>query len=166
MQSLISAGQILQDQYTVQDYGIVFDTSIILNTRLRGGSFGSSSKGTGSFKDAVKGKGEAINKTTPPQDLPGPYIVEQKAQTPILTIDLPEVNNFCTDFYTKAVICRFNGFWPKPYALQQWIFSTWKTNCDLHLCSKGFFIFSFDTSEEREYVLHEGPWFWAMQDSS
>lgn len=33
------------------------DSTIILNLRLRGGSFGSSSKGIGSFQDAVKGKG-------------------------------------------------------------------------------------------------------------
>lgn len=82
MQSLLYAGQILQDQYTMQDYGIVSHSTIILNTRMRGGSFGSSSKGRGSFKDAIKGKGEAITKTTPSQDLPGPYIVEQKTQTP------------------------------------------------------------------------------------
>lgn len=89
MQRLIYAGQILQDQYTIQDYGIVSDSTIILNTRLRGGSFGTTSKGTSSFKDFVKGKGEAISKP-PPQDLSGPYIMEQKAQTPVLTIDLPE----------------------------------------------------------------------------
>jgi len=128
--------------------------------RLRGGSFGSSSKGTGSFKDVVKGKGEATNKPTLTQDLPGPYRVEQRKQTPILTIDLPEVNNSHADFSSLAVICRFNGFWPKTDALRQWIFSTWSTNCDIHLCSKGFFIVKFDTVNEKEYVLHEGPWFW------
>lgn len=65
-----------------------------------------------------------------------------------------------TDFYTKVVICRFNGLWPKTNALQQWIISIWKTNCHLHLCSKGFFIVSFDTVKERAYVLQECPWFW------
>lgn len=115
--SLVYAGHILQEKYTVQHYGIVRDSTIILSTRLRGGSFGSSSKGTGSFKDTVKGKGEAINKPAPTQDLPGPYIVEQRTQTPVLTIDLPEVNNFHTDFSSMAVICRLNGFWPKIDAL-------------------------------------------------
>lgn len=104
MQSLLYAGQILQDQYTVHDYGFVQDSTIILSTRLRGGSFGSSSKGTTSFKDAVKGKGEANKKPTTPQELPGPYIVEQKMKTPVLTITLPEVNEFYIDFSTKVVI--------------------------------------------------------------
>ena len=93
------------------------DLTIFLSKRLRGGSFGSSSKGTGYFKDAIKGKGEAINNLAPTQYLPGPYIVEQRKQTPVLTIDLLEVNNFYTDFSTMAVICRFNGFWPKTDAL-------------------------------------------------
>eukprot|EP00253_Pinus_taeda_P003030 PITA_03030 len=81
-------------------------------------------------------------------------------QTPVLTIALPDINKFYIDFSTKVVICRFNGFWPKTNALQQWIYSTWTTNCDIHLCSKGFFIVRFDTVKEREYALHEGPWFW------
>lgn len=89
--SLVYAGHILQEKFTVQHYGIVRDSTIFLSMTLRGGSFGSSSKGTGSFKDAVKGKGEATNKPTPTQDLLGPYIVEQRKKTPVLTIDLPEV---------------------------------------------------------------------------
>lgn len=157
--SLVYAGHILQEKFTVQHYGIVRDSTIFLSMRL-GGSFGSSSKGTGSFKDVVKGKGEATNKPAPTKDLPGPYIVEQRKQTPVLTIDLPEVNNFHADFSSLAVICRFNGFWPKTDALRQWIFSTWSTNFDIHLCSKGFFIVKFDTVKEKEHVLHEGPWFW------
>lgn len=131
-----------------------------LSMRLRGGSFGSSSKGTSSFKDVVKGKGEATNKPTPTQDLPSPYIVDQRKQTPVLIIDLAQVNNFHANFSSLAVICRFNGFWPKIDALRQWIFSTWSTNCDIHLCFKGFFIVKFDIGKEKEHVLHEGPWFW------
>lgn len=117
--------------------------------RLRGGSFGSSSKGTGSFKDVIKGKGEATNKPARTQDLPSPYIVDQRKQTPVLTIDLPEVNNFHADFSSLAVICRFNGFWPKTDALRQCFFSTWSTNCDIYLCSKGFFIVKLDIVKEK-----------------
>lgn len=136
------------------------DSTIILSTRLRGGSFGSCSKGIGSFKDAVKRKGEATNKPTPTQELPGPYIVEQRSQTPVLQIDFIEVNNFHSDYSSLAVIWRFNCFWPKTDALRQWIFSTWTTNCDILLCSKGFFMAKFDMVKEKDFYLHEGPWFW------
>jgi len=58
------------------------------------------------------------------------------------------------------VICRFNGFWTKPKALSQWIYSIWIENCDIHLYSKGFFIVKFYTVNDKEYALNEGPWFW------
>jgi len=86
--------------------------------------------------------------------------VEQKSQIPALTVSLPEVNELYSDFYTKAVICRFNGFWPKSDALHQWIFSTWTPNCQIHLCSKGYFIVRFGTVKDKEYAFNEGPWFW------
>lgn len=159
LQSLIHEGKILQDNFSVRHYGIGRDSTIIISTRLRGGSSGSGPKGSGFFKDVVKGKGE-VKKPSPSPDLPGPYIVEQRTQTPALQIDLPEVKKIHSDLASLAVICRFNGFWPKTDALRQWIFSTWTTNCDIHLCSKGFFIVKFDTAKEKDYALHEGPWFW------
>jgi len=67
MQNLIYTRQSLQDKHTLQDYGIVSASTIIVNLRLRGGCFRTSSKGTGSFKDAVKGKEKAQTKpATPP----------------------------------------------------------------------------------------------------
>jgi len=79
--NLIYKGRSLQDHYTLQEYNITTDSTIIINLRLRGGCSGissknTSSKNTGFFKDVVKGKGKAqVNTTTNPA-LPGPYIVE------------------------------------------------------------------------------------------
>lgn len=73
-------------------YGIDSDSTIILNLRLRGGCSGTNSKGTSSFKDAIKGKVESQTKPTPPPELPGPHIVEQKNQIPALTLSLPWLN--------------------------------------------------------------------------
>lgn len=50
--------------------------------------------------------------------------------------------------------------------LHQWIYSTWIENCEVHLCSKGFFTVKFDTPTILECVLKEGPWFWGMRVSS
>jgi len=134
--------------------------TIILNLRSLGGCSGTSSKGTGSFKDEVKGKDEAQTNPTPSPELPAPYIVEQKSQIPALTISLLEVNELYADFHTKAVIRRFNGFWPKLNAIHHWIFITWTSNRDSHLFSVGFLIFRFDTVKDKEYALNERPWFW------
>lgn len=144
-QNLIYQGRSLQDHYTLQECNITTDSTIIINLRLRGGCSGSSSKNTsfrntGSFKDAVKGKGKNIQpKPALAPELPGPYIVEQKLES--------EVTNLHTDIATHVVICIFNGFWPKSNALHHWILSTWSPDCEIHLCSKGFFIVSFNIEQ-------------------
>lgn len=75
-QNLIYSGYSLQDNQTLQHYGIAKDSTIILNLRLRGGSTGTSSKNASSFRDAVRGGEKTKNKAAPPSKLPGPYIVE------------------------------------------------------------------------------------------
>lgn len=159
-QLLLYAGKVMQEGYKLMDYGIAKDSTICLSSRLRGGCPGSSAKGPVSFKDAVKGKMDSQKKPEQQDTAPGAYIVEQTTQNPALVISIPEVNEIQSDYLTKAVICRFNGFWPKPEALRQWIYSIWTENCDIHLCSKGFFIVKFDTIKDKDYALNEGPWFW------
>lgn len=82
---------------------------------------------------------------------------------PTLTVTLDEVNELYVDFHTRVVICRFNGSCPKSEALHQWIFSNRRTNYDIHICSKDFFIVKFDTVKDKDYVLNEGPWFWVNE---
>lgn len=100
----------MQDNQTLQYYSIAKDSTIILNLRLRGGSTGTSSKNTDSFRDAVKGKEKMRNKASPPPELPGPYIVEQKPESPMLLVSMPEVTSLHIDLSKNVVICRFNGF--------------------------------------------------------
>lgn len=164
--NLIYQGPSLQDHYTLQEYNITTDSTIIINLHLRRGCSRSSSKdtsfrNTGSFKDAVKGKGKNIQpKPAPALELTSPYIVEQKLESPTIQVTLPEVTNLHTDLATHVVICRFNGFWPKSNALHHWILSTWSLDCEIHLCSKGFFIVSFNIEQERDNIINQGPWFW------
>lgn len=73
---------------------------------------------------------------------------------------MPEVNSIHSDLTNTAVICRFNGFWPKSDALHQWIYATWSPNCEIYLCPKGFFIVKFNTEQERANIINQGPWFW------
>lgn len=80
-----------------------------------------------------------------------------------MIVDLTETIDLCITYESQAVICRFNGFWPKPVDLFHWILTTWSINCEIHLYSKGFFIVKFASSKEREYALREGPWFWGSE---
>lgn len=161
LQNLIFSGVCLQDHLTLQHFRVAQDSTITLNHRLRGGSKGSSSKPTGTYRDAAKGKAPAKGKEPAVvSPSPGQYIVDQIPESPSIALDLPEVQCIFSNLEKKAVICRFNGFWPKTEALYEWIHTIWTKNCQIHLCSKGFFIVIFLEVEEKEKILNEGPWFW------
>lgn len=128
-QNLIYMGCSLQDNYTLQNYIITTYLTIIINLRLRGGCSGTSSKNTsskntGSFKDAVKSKGKAQSNPATAPVLPRLYIVEQKTENPAFTIAMPEVNDLYSYLYSHLVICRFNGYWPRSGDLHHWIHTT------------------------------------------
>lgn len=89
-QNLIFSGRSLQDLLSLQEYGISNDSTIFLNLRLRGGCNGDSTKTTGSFRDAVSGKEKMQHKPALAPEIPGPYIVEQKLESP--TIQVPQGN--------------------------------------------------------------------------
>lgn len=107
----------------------------------------------------MKGKERAQTKPTTMSELPGPYIVEQKSKTPVLTVLMPEVTDLYTNLYNNTIIYRFNGFWLKSDVLHQCIFDAWSPKCEIYLCPKGFFIVRFNTVQEWEHILNKGPWF-------
>jgi len=86
--------------------------------------------------------------------------VEKLESTPILEIKNDQVKGLFRSLQAEAVICRFNGFWPKSQDLHAWIYHNWTTNCQILLCSKGFFIVLFDSPDEYQKVFMQGPWFW------
>jgi len=121
----------------MQEYNIKPGSTIFLNMRLQGGAkdAGTSLKSKGSFKEAVKGKGK---NPTVVSESPGKYIVDQMPESPSIYIEIPEVKNIYSDLQKNAVICRFNGFWPRIDALYQWIHSVWTKKCQIYLYPKGF----------------------------
>ena len=64
------------------------------------------------------------------------YIVEKIDEVPEIEVTHLEVNSLISIFKSNAVVCRFNGFWPKTEDLHNWIHSTWTTDCDYYLCAK------------------------------
>lgn len=153
-QNLLFSGRCMQDHLTLQHYGVTNDSTIILNLRLRGGCKGTSSNTMGSFCDAVKGKEPLNPRSAPTSELPGPYIVEQKQDSPLLTVTLPEVTDLYSDLIHNSVICIFNGYWPKADVLHQWVFTAWSPKCEIYICPKGFFIVRFNTELEGDNIIN------------
>jgi len=86
--------------------------------------------------------------------------VNKLEETPSIEIMHPTVDEQTQKFAEHAIICRFNGLWPRIADLYQWIHSNWTNNCKVLLCSKGFFIAVFVLEEDYQRALTVGPWFW------
>lgn len=86
--------------------------------------------------------------------------MEKIDEVPEIEVTHHEINSLVLVFKSNAIICRFNGFWPKAEDLHNWIHSTWIDNCDYYLCAKGFFIVHFISQEDYQTVFNDGPWFW------
>lgn len=175
-QHLLSEGRSLQDHRAIGFYNIKPGSNIIVNMRLWGGAAASgprkqSEGGNGSkakhspdphqqhknegtsYKHILQG---GKSSSTTPQQVgtePSPYIVEQLNYTPELTIDTTKAEEVRNIYERQALICRFNGFWPKPNDLFHWIFTKWSLNCDVMLCSKGFFIVKIPSEDVRDAVI-------------
>jgi len=177
---LVHAGKSMQDSLKLSDYQISRNSSISLLFRLRGGAVGNqrgpipSNKGVGnpknrgtagpsSYKDAARipsqPKGPHASADPLPTQ-PGPYIVEKLDDIPALEVKNTEVKNLFNTLQTHALVCRFNGYWPRSFDLHNWISSNWTKSCQVLLCSKGFFVVQLESQEDYQKILMQGPWFW------
>ena len=86
--------------------------------------------------------------------------MEQAEQSPCVEFQDSTIQELHGMYSEKTIICRFNGLWPKTKLLYQWIHNNWTKDCDISLCSKGFFIVLFDNLADYKKVLENGPWFW------
>lgn len=80
-------------------------------------------------------------------------------KAPYVSIELPELSGLFNILQAQAIICRFNGVWPKFEDLSEWIYLKWTRDCDIYLCAKGFFVVYFDWQKHYNHVINERPWF-------
>jgi len=168
---ILHRGKVLKEGDRMRDCQIGKNSTLHVAYRMRGGMPGNRgtagpssykdaarTNGPQTYKDAARTKGPQTEATTNVQ--PSPYIVEKLESTPVLEIKNEQVKGLFNTLQAKAVICRFNGFWPKSHDLHDWIYQNWTTNCQLLLCSKGFFVVQFESMEDYQKVTMQGPWFW------
>ena len=147
-------GKILVNDLNMLKYKIAQDYVIILNAGLCGGSGcgGNLSPAKLSYKEmAQKSNGSAL--------ISQAYIVDKANQTPRLELIDPFITGIHEAYSTKVIICRFNDLWPKTVDMFKWIYSNWTNDCEISLCSKGFFVVMFKCQENYQGVLDLGPWF-------
>jgi len=123
---------------------------------LRGGAAGQSSSAPPfSYKAAVHYE-IPISPETPK---PKPFLVDKLEEVPIVEIYHPDLADDLQKFAERAIICKFNGLWPRTKDLYAWIHDNWTHHCKVCFCSKGYFVVLFDNPKHYEHALEEGPWF-------
>lgn len=145
-------------------YSIQRDASIVATFHLRGGSFRQTSYAPPfSFKDVVRkdvAHSQPSSSADHPFEAPKPFLVDKSEDIPSINLSHPGIDDHYQLYAEAALVCRFNGLWPRTSELYQWIHTNWTKKCEIHLCSKGFFIVVFDRNEDYQKALTGGPWFW------
>ena len=63
----------------------------------------------------------------------------------------------------RALIFRFNDYWPKLAELHSWLDASWKPllqqRFSIYPCARGFFVIDFDKQEDKYIIEEAGPWF-------
>ena len=132
-------GKSLQEESRLTNYQISKNSTIFLMHFLRGGIEGNRGPfGPSSYKEVAQPKVPLTIGFYSPQN--SPYFVEKMESTPTLEIKNPLVTKLFNMLQYVSVICHFNGFCPKYFDLNQWVYTNWTTNCQILLFSKGFFV--------------------------
>lgn len=76
------------------------------------------------------------------------YIIERAEKTPQLELLDPLINGIQEAYAARGIIYRLNGLWPRTMDLFKWIYTTWTKDCEISLCSKGFFTVYFHNIED------------------
>jgi len=109
------------------------------------------------FKALVRSAG---SKSKPA--LPSKFIKKME-EIPSLELSPEEPCNVALFLAENGLIGKFMGLWPSPKTVEAWIIERWKPliqgSVTLWAVGRGFFVFSFSKTEDRDLVFRSGPYF-------
>jgi hypothetical protein len=89
--------------------------------------------------------------------------VKKMEEIPSLELSPEEPCNLALLLAENALIGKFTGLWPSPKTVEAWMDDRWKSliQGEVSLCAvgRGFFVFSFSRTEDRDLVFRSGPYF-------
>ena len=87
-------------------------------------------------------------------------------------MELPEEQlcHTAVNFLDRGLIGQFTGLWPSPKTIEGWVQRNWKPliseGIRSNLIGKGFYVFLFENSEDKDLIFRNGPYFMAPQGIS
>jgi hypothetical protein len=92
-----------------------------------------------------------------------------KRMNTIPTVALPEAETCkaALNLAEKGLIGQFTGLWPSPKSVEEWIKRNWtpliNEGIKSYFVGKGFFVFVFESAEDRSLIFRNGPYFMGPQ---
>lgn len=87
----------------------------------------------------------------------------------IPTVALPEeeICKAALNLAEKGLIGQFTGLWPSPKTVENWTQRNWapliKEGVKSYSVGKGFYVFVFESSDDRSLIFRNGPYFMGQQ---
>ena len=89
------------------------------------------------------------------------------ASIPTVSFPTEEPCKAALNLAERGLISQFIGLWPLPKVVEAWVQRNWrslvKEGIKSHFVDKGFFVFVFKATEDKNLIFRNGPYFMGPQ---
>jgi hypothetical protein len=93
--------------------------------------------------------------------------VKRMDSIPSVALPEEETCKAALNLAEKGLIGQFTGLWPSPKSVEEWTQRNWKSlikeGIKSYFVGKGFFVFVFESAEDRSLIFRNGPYFMGPQ---
>jgi hypothetical protein len=86
---------------------------------------------------------------------------------PIVELPIEETCRSTVNLADRGLIGQFTGLWPSPKSVEAWVQRNWtpliSEGIKSHFVGKGFFVFVFESSEDKNLIFRNDPYFMGPQ---
>ena len=94
------------------------------------------------------------------------YFVKKLDNIPSVALPMDTCQN-ALNIADRGLIGQFTGLWPSPKTIAGWVQRNWKPLISEDICSnligKGYYLFLFENSVDRDLIFRNGPYFMGPQ---
>ena len=86
---------------------------------------------------------------------------------PIVELSIAETCKSAFNLASRGLIGQFTGLWPSPKSVEAWVQRNWmplvSEGIKSHFVGKGFYVFVFESSDDKNLIFRNGPYFMGPQ---
>ena len=96
-----------------------------------------------------------------------PKFVKRIEDVPEVALPPEETIRVALSLANRALIGQFTGLWPSPKTTDSWVQRNWRPliskNVASYAVGRGYFLFDFESKEDKELIFRNGPYFMGPQ---